>query len=152
MLRETVGDTAFWKGINTYLTRHKFTAVESSDLKRSIEEASGQDLDWFFSQWVYGTGYPKLEIEQTYDTASQAFKITVSQTQKGDSSTPAAFTLPLEIDFTTEDGARREKIVVTKKQETFSFRVPKMPSAIKVDDGSKIPLMTVKLRPLTIIQ
>lgn len=152
MLRETVGETAFWKGINLYLTRHRFGNVESTDLKKVMEETSGQDLDWFFSQWVYGGGYPKLEVEQIYDTNTRDFRITVSQVHKSDSLTPAVFVLPLDLEFKTEDGARLEAVKVTKRLETFTFKVARMPSAVSIDNGDKIPVKSVKLRPLTIIQ
>jgi aminopeptidase N len=152
MLRETIGDQAFWKGINIYLNRHRFGNVESTDLKKAMEETSGQDLGWFFAQWVYGGGYPKLEVEQIYDTNTQSFRITISQVQKSDSLTPAVFILPLDLEFKTEDGVRRETIKVTKRQETFLLTVDKMPSAITLDRGDKIPVKSVKLRPLTIIQ
>jgi aminopeptidase N len=152
MLRETVGETAFWKGINLYLTRHRFGSVESTDLRKVMEETSGQDLGWFFSQWVYGGGYPKLEVEQVYDSNTQDFRITVSQIHKSDALTPAVFVLPLDLEFKTEDGVRREVIKVTKRQETFLFKVGKMPSAVLIDTGDKVPVKSVKTRPLTIIQ
>lgn len=152
MLRETVGDAAFWKGINIYLTRHRFGNVESSDLKKAMEETSGQDLGWFFAQWVYGGGYPKLEVEQIYDSNTQDFRIAVSQVQKSDSLTPAVFILPLDLEFKTEDGTRREAIRITKRRETFIFKVAKMPSAISIDNGDRVPVKSLKLRPLTLIQ
>ena len=152
MLRETVGEKAFWKGINAYLTRHRFGNVESTDLKKAVEESAGQDLSWFFAQWVYGAGYPKLEIEQTYDTNTQSFSITVSQVHKGGNLTPAVFILPLDLEFKTEDGIRRETVRVTKRQETFLIKVDKTPSAILIDPGDRVPVKSVKLRPLTIIQ
>jgi aminopeptidase N len=152
MLRETLGEEAFWKGINLYLTRHKYGNVDSSDLKKAMEESSSTDLDWFFSQWVYGGGYPKIEMEQVYDTNTKDFRITVSQVHKGDSITPAVFILPLDIEFTTEDGVRRETVRATKRTETFILKVPKMPSTIAVDKGSKIPVKNLKLKPLTVIQ
>lgn len=152
MLRETVGETAFWKGINLYLTRHRFGNVESTDLRKVMEETSGQDLGWFFAQWVYGGGYPKLEVEQIYDSNTRDFRITISQVHKSDSLTPAIFVLPLDVEFKTPDGVRREAIRVTKRQETFLLKVDKMPSSVLIDTGDKVPVKSVKIRPLTIIQ
>ena len=36
--------------------------VETIDLKKSIEVTTGQNLDWFFKQWVYEPGYPEYEV------------------------------------------------------------------------------------------
>ena len=66
LLHETVGDEAFWKAINIYLNRYKFSNVETSDLKKVIEETSGKNLDLSFKQWIYSVGHPKLEIKPVY--------------------------------------------------------------------------------------
>ena len=151
-LRETIGDAAFWKGINIYLHRFKFANVESTDLRAVMEEASGQDLAWFFSQWVYGVGYPKLEIEQSYDVNTQELKVTVDQIQKGDSLTPQAFILPVNIEFRSGEVVRREPVRITKRAETFVFKSDRMPSSIEIDKEEKVPAKTVKIHPLILIQ
>lgn len=152
MLRETIGDAAFWKGINIYLNRHKFGNVESTDLRAVMEEASGADLAWFFSQWVYGVGYPKLDVEQSYDTNTQELKVTVAQEQKGDNLTPQAFILPVNIEFRSGDVIRKEPVRITKRIETFVFKADKMPSSVEIDKEEKIPAKSIKIHPLILIQ
>jgi aminopeptidase N len=79
-LRETVGTENFWKAINIYLNRHKFGSVESTDLRKAMEEVSGMNLDWFFAQWIYGGRYPKLNVKQVYNPKT---KVLISEhTQK----------------------------------------------------------------------
>ena len=56
----------FWKAINIYLNKYKFSNVESTDLKKVFEETSGKNLDQFFKQWVYAVGHPKLEVESVF--------------------------------------------------------------------------------------
>jgi aminopeptidase N len=58
LLRETLGDDAFWKGIRMFTTRFDGGSVESPDLQREMERASGSDLHAFFAQWVFGTHAP----------------------------------------------------------------------------------------------
>jgi aminopeptidase N len=146
-LREEVGDAAFWKGVNTYLNRHRFGNVESSDLKTAMEEASGRDLDWFFDQWVYMGGHPKLEIKQAWNPTSKTLRLTVTQTQKADAITPAAFRLPLEVEFATGSGKQIEKMNITKRVETFEFTLPERPSETNLDPSEKVPVKTVKILP-----
>lgn len=152
MLRETVGDEAFWKGINIYLNRHKFGNVESADLQKVMEDTSAQDLGWFFSQWVYGVGYPKLDVEQSYDVNTRELKVTIAQIQKGDSLIPEAFILPMNIEFRDGDAVRKEPVKVTKKTETFVFKVDKMPSSVEIDKEEKVPAKSLKIHPLILIQ
>jgi aminopeptidase N len=146
-LREEVGDAAFWKAINIYLNRHKFGNVESGDLKAAMEETSGRDLTWFFDQWVYMGGYPKLEVKPVWNEASKTLRLTVTQVQKADTLTPAVFRLPLEIQFTVGADAETQKMNVTKRAETFEYKLPAKPSEINIDPTEKIPVKTVKTLP-----
>ncbi|MEO8573138.1 MAG: M1 family metallopeptidase [Pyrinomonadaceae bacterium] len=146
-LREEVGDEAFWTAINIYLTRHRFGNVESSDLKSAMEETSGRDLDWFFDQWVYMAGHPKLEVKKSWDQATTTLRVTVAQTQKADRITPAVFRMPMDIEFTNGDTKRTEKLSVTKRLETFSYKLPSQPTTLSLDPLEKIPVKTVKIEP-----
>lgn len=147
MLREEIGDAAFWKGVNAYLNAHKFANVETADLRRAMEEASGRDLKWFFDQWIYGGGYPKLDVRHSYDARRNILKLTVVQTQAGDRITPAAFRLPLDVRVTTARGAIDQKLNITKRSETFSIKTDARPTAIAVDPAEKVMLKTVKMTP-----
>lgn len=151
-LRESIGDEAFWKGITLYLNRHKFSNVESTDLQKAMEETSGTKLDWFFDQWVYGVGSPKLEVKQTYDPESKTLKLTVSQTQKADNFTPAAYRLPMDVEIKTANGVKLEKLEITKRLETFSFKVDDTPNGLLLDKSMKIPIKTVKIDALVTLK
>ncbi len=145
MLREEVGDAAFWKAVNSYLNKHKFGNVESTDLKAAMEEASGKDLTWFFNQWVYMAGHPKLDVKPVWDPASKKLRLTVTQTQKGDGLTPSVFRLPMDVEFTIGENKQTEKLNITKRIETFTFDLPDQPSEINLDPDEKIPLKIVKI-------
>jgi aminopeptidase N len=147
-LREEIGDAAFWKGVNSYLNRHRFGSVESSDLLAEMEDASGRDLDWFFDQWVYMAGHPKLSVSQVWDAATNTLRVTVNQIQRADKITPSAFRLPMDIEFTLASDKRSEKLHITKRIETFSFKLPSRPTALVLDPLEKIPIKTVKMAPV----
>lgn len=147
-LRQTIGDEAFWKAINIYLNRHKFGNAETADLQKAMEEASGKNLDWFFKQWVYGAGSPKLEISQVYNPKNKTLRLVINQTQKLDDITPAAFILPMEIEIKTGEQTRTENVEIKRRQEIFSFKVASKPTALVFDKEEKIPLKTIKINPL----
>jgi aminopeptidase N len=133
-LRETVGTENFWKALNIYLNRHKFQNVETIDLQNVMEEVSKTDLDWFFDQWVYGAGYPKLRIEQFYNQPAKRLELIVEQTQAADKITPEAFVLPMEVEITLENGDKKtEKIEIKKREETFSIKLDGEPKKIVFD-------------------
>lgn len=150
MLRETVGTENFWKAINLYLNRHKFDNVETADLQKAMEETSGMNLDWFFKQWIYGAGFPKLSVGQSYNPKTKTLNLTVTQMQKADKLTPSAFILPMDIEIKTAAGIKTEKIEIKKRIESFSFKVDGKPTKILLDKDEKIPLKSVKMQTINL--
>ncbi len=144
ILRETVGSENFWKAVNIYLNRHKFQNVESADLQKVMEETSRMNLDWFFAQWVYGAGYPKLSVRQTYNPKTENLSLTITQTQKTDAGVPTVFRLPMNVEITTPSGNSTQKIEIKKRVETFNFKVDEKPAKILLDKEETIPLKSVK--------
>lgn len=149
-LRETIGDEAFWKGINIYLNRHKADNVETSDLQKVMEETSGKNLDWFFKQWIYGAGYPQLEVQPNYNPATKKLNLTVSQTQKTDRITPQAFILPLEVEIQTATGEVSEKLEINRRKQKFTLQLKGKPDKLVFDKTVKLPLLGIKLNPIMI--
>ncbi len=147
-LRETVGTENFWKAVNIYLNRHKFQNVETRDLQKAMEEVSGKNLEWFFKQWIYGSGHPKLNVKQVYNPSSKKLNLTFTQTQSDDKLTPEAFILPMDIEITTANKTINEKIEIKKREETFSFNIDGAPTNVVLDENEKIPLKMVKIQSL----
>ena len=87
MLRWTLGDSLFFKGINQYLTDPKLTYgfARTADLQRNLQQVSGQNLDYFFNQWFYGEGYPSFTVNWK-DSSDHKLYFTVSQTTSKPSS------------------------------------------------------------------
>jgi aminopeptidase N len=84
MLRAYVGDSAFFKSLNNYLTTNKFKSAEAHQLRLAFEEVTGKDLNWFWNQWYFGAGHPKLDITSTYNADAKQVTVIVKQTQAGD--------------------------------------------------------------------
>lgn len=146
-LRQYIGDDAFWKGINAYLNAHKFDNVETADLRKAMEQASGKDLGWFFEQWVYGAGYPKLTVAQNWTPGTKTLRLTVTQTQPLDKITPAAFRLPMDLVIKTASDTVTKPIDIKKRVEILTFKLDGKPTELSLDPQDKIPLKTVKILP-----
>ena len=135
MLRNYVGDSAFFASLHLYLTTHKFKSAEAQDLRLAFEEITGQDLNWYWNQWYYGSGHPKLTIDYRYDDAAGMVKVIVDQTQE----TGKVFKLPVAIDIYNGPMKERHKVWIQDKTDTFSFSYTKHPDLVNVD-GDKILL------------
>ncbi len=131
MLRNLVGDEAFFAGLEKYLKDNAFTAVEAHDLRLAFEEITGQDLKWFFDQWFFASGHPQLKV--SYDIQPNNVAVTVEQTQNADEF-PAIFILPFAIDVYTADGkSTRHEVVLDSRKQTFTLPTSGQPSLVNFD-------------------
>ncbi|MDA1195378.1 MAG: M1 family metallopeptidase, partial [Planctomycetota bacterium] len=81
VLRRHIGDETFRDSIRAYVARHRDQTVTSEDLRTVTEAVAGEDLGWFFDQWVYGLGYPKLDVR--YDAETKQLIVRQTQAQAG---------------------------------------------------------------------
>ena len=58
MLRNYVGDSAFFKALNVYLNNFKFKNAEAHNLRMAFEQVTGQDLNWYWNQWYFEADIP----------------------------------------------------------------------------------------------
>ncbi|RYE89271.1 MAG: M1 family peptidase, partial [Myxococcales bacterium] len=131
MLRRTLGDELFWKGVQLYLSRHAHGIVETRDLLRALEDASGRSLERFFDQWVFKAGHPTVEVKVEH--AGGLLLVEVKQTQKTGADVPV-FAFDLEIDIYPEHGEpRREILPVEGVTESFVLTQEDRPRFLVVD-------------------
>jgi aminopeptidase N len=128
MLRNYVGDDAYFKSLNNYLTTNKFKPGEAGQMRLAFEEVTGKDMNWFWNQWFYGSGNPVVKIDYNYETPGKAMVI-IEQTQKTDK----VFRLPIAIDIYTGATKKRYNVWVENKIDTFSFNYSQKPDLINVD-------------------
>jgi len=82
ILRETImGRELFDKAFKTYSKRWAFKHPEPADFFRTMEDASGEDLDWFWRGWFYGTDPVDIAIDKV-TIASPDFN-TISESVEG---------------------------------------------------------------------
>lgn len=135
MLRNYLGDSAFFKGLNVYLTSNKFKSAEAHHLRLALEEVSGKDLTWFFNQWYFGSGHPKLDINYSYDDALKQAFVIVKQTQLGGK----IFRIPTYIDVYSGESRVRHHVWLENAVDTFKLNASSKPDLINFD-GDKVLL------------
>lgn len=138
MLRNYVGDSAFFKSIHLYLKTHQYKTAEAHQLRLAFEEITGKDLNWFFNQWYYGSGHPNLDIQYSYDTLSKKAKVLVKQMQK-----EQIFNMPVAIDIYNGDKKTRHNIWIKNNIDSFLLDATTQPDLINFD-GDKVLLCNKK--------
>lgn len=133
MLRNYVGDEAFFAALNLYLTENAYTAVEAHNLRLAFEEVTGEDLNWFFNQWYFEQGHPELNVTYDYNEATGQANIIVEQAQDPELM-PAIFQLPAAIDIYGADGDKqRHQVMVNERVQTFTFELEEAPAFMQFD-------------------
>ncbi|MGN6619366.1 MAG: M1 family metallopeptidase [Ilyomonas sp.] len=129
MLRNYIGDSAFFKGLNLYLNTYKYGNAEAHQLRLALEQVSGQDLNWFFNQWYFGSGNPSLDISYHYDAAKKTAKVFIRQMQQSNK----VFQLPVAIDIYEGNTKKRYHVWLNNREDTFSFPADTKPDLINTD-------------------
>lgn len=133
MLRSYVGDSAFFKSLKAYMESKRFGTANAEDLRRAFEAVTGTDLQWFWRQWFYGRGHPKLDISYGYDEGSKKAMVYLKQTQND-----SAFKFPLTIDVYQGKKPVRYSKMVSKVSDTLFFPVESSPELIDVDPDREL--------------
>jgi len=140
MLRGIVGDDAFRRGVRDYYATYRDSTALSSDLQAVMERASGEDLGWFFTQWLTQPGYPRLLVTVTRPTGSQEqATVTLRQTQPDAWGT---FRIPVRVDVVDTRTGERGTVTVEMTARTAEARlvIPAGADRIEVDPAGSVLL------------
>ena len=144
MLRVYLGEPVFFGGLKTYLTQNAFGTGEPHQLRLALEQASGQDLNWFFDQWYYRSGHPVVSIDYAYDAARKEQSVTIQQTQSG-----PAYQLPLAVNVYVNGKPQRHQVMLRQATETFRFPAATKPDLVNVDADKVLVWQKTDNKPLT---
>lgn len=135
MLRNEVGNEAFWKGIKLYYNTYKNGNATTDDFIRIVEQTSGKNLSVFFNQWLNRPGQPLLAFQWSFNPKTLAIEGTVEQMQ-----TEEAFKVPLEIGIYDDSMhlVRIEKVQLSERNSHFSFKTAKKPLKLVLDPATNL--------------
>jgi aminopeptidase N len=149
MLRGALGERRFWRAMQHYVRANARRNVETIDLIRAIEEATGRNMRGFFDQWVFRAGHPQLEVNLSWDAERKVATLTIDQKQKIDDEHPA-YVFDVEIGFCNDAdplpranagpialaGERRVRVQVERAHETVAIPLDLEPKLVRFDPGA----------------
>jgi len=100
-------DEPLFRALHRYLSAHQAETADTADLIAAIRGATGQEIGWFFREWIFMSGRPEYRVEAKYDGTKRVERITIAQTQNVDGETPI-FDMPIDLAFYGANGERRE--------------------------------------------
>jgi len=140
MLRQEIGDKAFWTGIRNFYATYRDKNAVTSDFQSVMEKVSGRSLRSFFTQWLEIPGQPVIQWSWKYDSKSGQVDIDVEQTQN---QYQFDFTLPLEISGTDS------KSDPVKPVKPVYFQVPIRERKVHVTLPADFQVRAIRLDPRT---
>ena len=127
MLRSSLGDDVFFRGIRAYYESHKNSVASTEDLRAALEKASGKNLRPFFARWVYDSGHPQYELAWQW-VRRRELRLVLTQVQAG-----APFLDPVHVVITTAGGKREVFLKPKGKQLIETIRFNETPVRVEVD-------------------
>ena len=162
MLKRYLGPERFWASVHRYLEDHAFGVATTDDLRQAVLEATGENLDWFWNQWMYQAGYPHFDVTASYDSTRRTLTLAVKQTQdtsladstalrpgmpaavRPDSArlrftVPAVFRMPLVVRVGTASGDVTQRVEISAREQTVVIPdLPGAPTMVVFDDGNGV--------------
>ncbi|MDB4873912.1 MAG: hypothetical protein JWM41_358 [Gemmatimonadetes bacterium] len=148
MLKHYLGDDRFWAGVHRYLVDHAFGVATTDDLRQAFLDATGENLAWFWREWMYSAGYPAFTVTSRYDAAARRVTLVARQTQrdtlKADSTgmrfvIPETFTMPIAVRVGTASGDVVRNTWIRQREDTIVVDgVSSEPTMIVFDDGNRM--------------
>jgi hypothetical protein len=134
MLRIVIGDDLFREGLRTFYADNLYRTADWQDLEKSFEQVTGQELGWFFDQWIERTGSPRLELGDVttgpIDGGGYRLSVGLRQVQPGDA---YRMRIPLAVTLVGQREALQVDLEMTGREHTFDLSVPAKPLRVDVD-------------------
>jgi hypothetical protein len=134
MLTREIGQAAFDDGLHGFWQKHQHSTASWRDLQVAFERAAGQDLDWFFAQWLLRSGAPRLSLgahSVNQDEAGFRTRVEILQPVTG-------YRFQLPVSLTTVDGTRQYDITIDDTLTQVELVTPAKPLYFQADPDSDV--------------
>ena len=143
MIRAILGDELFDRAIHTFVQDNAHQTVETIDLLRAIDKATGYNLMFLFDQYVFRGGHPDYQVAYSWDGDSNLAKLTVTQKQaQKDSDRKELFDLKLPVAFgyiskkSADTKLKTFSLRLHQAQQSFYFPLENKPDFVSFDVGN----------------
>ena len=140
MLRYVLGDSLFFASIKGYAAdsiNFRLKNATTDDFVQKISDISGQDMHWFFDEWVKGANHPVYQNTYSIDPAGHKVDVTMNQIQTN----AQFFTMPVELKFSFGSGQDTTvRVMNTANKQDYSFTFSKSVTAVVFDPNNDIVL------------
>jgi len=141
MLRSTMGDDKFFRALKAFLQQYAWKSATTADFRKVCEQVMGEELSYFFIQWVESNGAPEFKLEYTIFRTQKGFRVQGRISQDLDT-----FRMPVDLKIETEGNPEEKRIEVMGTSSEFSVDTFGKPKKVTIDPGNKVLRMSPQVR------
>jgi aminopeptidase N len=133
MLRFVMGDENFFKTLKAYVQQYAWKSASTDDFRKVAETVSGQDLGYFFIQWIESSGAPEFKLEYTIFRTQKGFRVMGKISQDLDT-----FRMPVDLKIETEGNPEEKRVEVVGTSSEFSVDTFGKPKSVIIDPNNRL--------------
>ena len=133
MLRYTIGNDNFTKLLANFPNQYGWKSVSTADFRKMAEQIAGQDLQYFFLQWIESSGAPEFKMEYTIFRTQKGFRVMGKISQDLDT-----FHMPVELKVETEGNPETKRVDVVGTSSEFSIDTFGKPKSVTIDPAGAV--------------
>jgi aminopeptidase N len=141
MLRYILGDEKFFKTLKEFAQSYTWKSASTDDLKKVAETVSGQDLEYFFIQWIESSGAPEFKLEYTIFRTQKGFRVMGKISQDLDT-----FRMPVDLKIETEGNPEEKRVEVVGTSSEFSVDTFGKPKSVAIDPNNRVLRYSPEIR------
>jgi len=133
MLRSVMGNDGFAKLMNKFPEQHAWQSVSTADFRKAAEEIYGQNLQYFFLQWIESSGAPEFKLEYTVFRTTKGFRVMGKISQDLDT-----FHMPVDLKIETEGNPETKRVDVVGTSSEFTVDTFGKPKTVSIDPNGAV--------------
>ncbi len=141
MLRAVMTDKPFFQLLKAFPDQHAWASVSTADFRKTAEQISGQNLQYFFLQWIESTGAPEFKLDYTIFRTQKGFRVMGKITQDLDT-----FHMPVNLKIETEGNPEEKRVDVVGTSSEFSVDTFGKPKTVSIDPVGSVLRLSPSMR------
>jgi hypothetical protein len=133
MLHWVIGDQPFDKTMREFVTQYSGKSATVDDFRKIAEQNSGEQLNWFFTQWLDSTGAPEFKNKYTVYRTQKGFRVVGEIQQDMD-----LFRMPVELKIDTDGKTETKRIEVQGTNSAYAVETFGKPRRITIDPNNDV--------------
>jgi tetratricopeptide (TPR) repeat protein len=128
MLRGIMGNDNFSKLLANFTQQYGWQSVSTADFRKMADQITGQNLQYFFLQWIESSGAPEFKLEYTVFRTQKGFRVMGKISQDLDT-----FHMPVDLKIETEGNPESKRVDVVGTSSEFTVDTFGKPKSVTID-------------------